>query len=187
LQHICLLPNEGNQEGRALYKQNQLMLALQVVEGKDCRQALEHIAAARAWPENLGAGKPFDADIDERLEDYLEAACSEQLGQTAEAARLWTKIVHYPPEATTAIPANTLVLALALRELGKPSAAESVLQSWLQREPGSRLARWCLDAYHGDVRAEPRREPPENDYEDCAVLRSYLLEKTSQGKAGLPR
>ena len=31
------------------------------------------IAKARLWPERLGAGKPYPADVDERLEDVLAA------------------------------------------------------------------------------------------------------------------
>jgi hypothetical protein len=33
------------------------------------------IQAARRWPENLGSGKPYPANVDERLEDWLASLC----------------------------------------------------------------------------------------------------------------
>ena len=58
LKTIQILPNEGATEGRQLYRENQLMLALDEMEKKNYKKALQYIAESKEWPENLGVGKP---------------------------------------------------------------------------------------------------------------------------------
>jgi glyoxylase-like metal-dependent hydrolase (beta-lactamase superfamily II) len=73
LARLTILPYEGAGEGRVLYREAKLMLAVDALRNNKVSVALRAIAAAREWPERLGAGKPYPADIDERLEDWLEA------------------------------------------------------------------------------------------------------------------
>ena len=42
---------------------------------KNTSEAKQWIQAAREWPENLGSGKPYPPEIDERIEDWLESLC----------------------------------------------------------------------------------------------------------------
>jgi hypothetical protein len=42
---------------------------------KNYRQALVFIRAAEEWPENLGVGKPYDSEVDLRLEKWMSALC----------------------------------------------------------------------------------------------------------------
>ena len=84
LDRLRLLPFEGSTEGRQLHKEARLMLALEKMKAGAYAEALPFIADARQWPENLGAGKPYAADLDERLEDWLEAVCDEQYAEIAD-------------------------------------------------------------------------------------------------------
>jgi hypothetical protein len=54
-----------------MYREAKLRLAEQAIAGKQWDAAEKLIADARLWPERLGAGKPYDADLDERWEDSL--------------------------------------------------------------------------------------------------------------------
>ena len=73
LARLNVIPYEGSIEGRRLYREAHLMLAVEALRKGDTRGAQREVDAARLWPENLGAGKPYPADVDERLEDFLAA------------------------------------------------------------------------------------------------------------------
>ncbi|TMI67660.1 MAG: DUF5107 domain-containing protein, partial [Bacteroidetes bacterium] len=97
LQTIQILPNEGATDGRQLYKETQLMLALDEMKKKNYKQALQYIAAARLWPENLGVGKPYDDDIDERVEDWLAYENYARLGNDQAAKQMLDHILAFKP------------------------------------------------------------------------------------------
>ncbi len=71
LDTLALLPYEGAGEAHALYREANLLGAVERLRARDANGALALINQAREWPERLGAGKPYPADVDERLEDLL--------------------------------------------------------------------------------------------------------------------
>ncbi len=87
LANLEVLPYEGRHDGHVLYRQAKLMLALQAIEREQWDSATALIEAARLWPERLGAGKPYAADIDERLEDLLLADVRYRSGASTERPR----------------------------------------------------------------------------------------------------
>ncbi len=92
LSTLAVLPYEGAAEGHALYREAKLMLAVDAMAAQRWDEAARLIAAAREWPERLGAGKPYDANRDERLEDWLSRVASARGGAQDEpsaAARAW--------------------------------------------------------------------------------------------------
>ena len=95
LKAIQILPNEGATEGRQLYRENQLMLALDEMEKKNYKKALQYIAASRQWPENLGVGKPYSEDIDERVENWLAYESYTRLGNEQAARPMLDKILAF--------------------------------------------------------------------------------------------
>ena len=133
LSRLSILPYEGAADGRALYRQAKLLLAVKAIRAGNWSQATQLIAAARQWPERLGAGKPYDADADERLENWLLADVEFRRGNRGAANAVWT-----------ALAANTMssgmasdVLPLwAMQKLGKGAAAAPRLADW----PPSRSA-----------------------------------------------
>ncbi len=72
LSDIQVLPFEGSSVGHKLYEQVKLTRALQLLQNKKYKAALQKVVEARRWPENLGVGKPYDDMIDGRLEDEIE-------------------------------------------------------------------------------------------------------------------
>lgn len=82
LDTLVVLPYEGAGEAHALYREANLLGAVARMRSGDTTGARELIAKAREWPERLGAGKPYPADVNEQLEDLLDArarAASNQL------------------------------------------------------------------------------------------------------------
>ena len=82
---LTVLPSEGASDGRGLYREAKLMLAADAIGARRWAEATRLIAAAREWPERLGAGRPYDADVDERLEDWLVADVRAKSGSVSEA------------------------------------------------------------------------------------------------------
>ncbi len=106
MSRLNVLPHEGATEAHGLYREAELMVAVQEMKAGRFDAALKRIAAAREWPEHLGVGKPYPADADERLEDYLEAQCLAKQGHAAEADALLAKLAagggsNWPRGATS--------------------------------------------------------------------------------------
>lgn len=152
LQTIKILPNEGATDGRQLYRETQLMLALEQMKNKEYAKALEYISAARLWPDELGVGKPYDADIDERLEDWLAYQNYLKLKNETGAQQMLNKILSFPyanNKGNISSSANNLISAWAMKISGKEEQAEKFLKDWNTKAPGNNLAQWAMSAYQG--------------------------------------
>jgi tetratricopeptide (TPR) repeat protein len=86
LAKIDVLPQEGAHEGRRIYREAWLFLALDNIRSGKYAKALSQIDKSRLWPENIGVGKPYDEDIDTRAEDYMSAHCHEKMNKKKQAA-----------------------------------------------------------------------------------------------------
>lgn len=72
LEHAHILPYEGSTEGHDIYRDAYLGYAEQLMNKGKYTEALEAVAKARLWPENLGVGMPYPDRIDSSREDTLE-------------------------------------------------------------------------------------------------------------------
>ena len=78
LQRATILPSEGDLSGRNIYREATLLFAAEYLRTKNPFEAKRWIQSARQWPENLGAGKPYPDEVDERIENWLESLCIPQ-------------------------------------------------------------------------------------------------------------
>jgi hypothetical protein len=78
LEKVVILPQEGAHEGHDIFEAANLKLALDRLEKKKYREVIQFLDDSRNWPENLGAGKPYEPDT--RLQDYVSAYCYGHLG-----------------------------------------------------------------------------------------------------------
>jgi len=142
LDEIEVLPFEGASGGRVLFRNAHIMLAIKNIEQNELSKAITHLDNARLWPENLGAGKPYE--IDELLEDYLELLVRQRMNQSEKSAVLLQKInIEFEQKEKIENP-NNIIKALILRENGKNKEALSVLQTWSSSSPNNELANWTL-------------------------------------------
>lgn len=92
LDNIIVIPYEGATDGHRLYKEAHLMLSVEDMQHKNYKKAISEISLARQWPERLGVGKPYEEDIDERLENFLLYQCYLKMGDKAKSAIAIEKI-----------------------------------------------------------------------------------------------
>lgn len=133
LSKLNIIPFEGATEGRILYREAKLMMALEEMQKHNYKKAGTLIAQSRLWPENLGAGKPYDDEIDSRLEDWMDYLCARQSAKN-NADNLLEKIIKFNPRVDNTvrnfIPANTVISAWAIEKTkGRPEASE-----WVNRQ-----------------------------------------------------
>jgi tetratricopeptide (TPR) repeat protein len=123
LAKLNVLPYEGATEGRALYREAQLMLGAADARAGKWAEAARRVAAAREWPEHLGAGKPYPEEVDERLEDRLQADCLERLGRVAEARAILDRLGPSTPARPGTLEYRVLAEWPRTRSGGLPAAA----------------------------------------------------------------
>jgi tetratricopeptide (TPR) repeat protein len=151
LTKIDIIPFEGATDGRGLYHEAKLMQAVDAMKKKQYKTALNFIKAAKIWPVNLGVGKPYQQDIDERLEDWLTYLCYTKQNNTALAQQALQKLIAFTPKIDNTVrnflPANNLISAWAYDALQNHAAAEQLLNQWQQKEPSNAIFNWCKTQY----------------------------------------
>jgi hypothetical protein len=149
-----IIPFEGATDGRALYWEAKMMQALQAMKNDKYKIALAFIKQASDWPENLGVGKPYDEDIDGRLEQFLSYQCLLQLKQKEAALAQLDKILAFKPGVYNTIrnfqPANNLVTKWAATAKGEKLDWNLWMKEQLEKYPQFRETfQWILDAGNG--------------------------------------
>jgi tetratricopeptide (TPR) repeat protein len=151
LTKLEILPFEGATAGRQLYHEAKLMQALAEMKNKQYKKALQFIADAKLWPQNLGVGKPYDEDIDERLENWMDYQCYTSLGNTETANKSLQKIIAFNPKVDNTVmnflPANQLISAWAIEKTSSANEAEKWLQNQARLYPANKIIQWCLQVY----------------------------------------
>ena len=140
LDKIVVIPYEGATDGRRLYKEAHLMLAVKAMQDKKYKTAAAEIGKAREWPERLGVGKPYQEDIDERLEQFLLYQCYTKLQDKAKASAALEQIKL---NKANVYASNKVISdwvdgnAAALDTLPVPAATDDngrVLAEWLKKQ-----------------------------------------------------
>ncbi|MGH2648494.1 MAG: tetratricopeptide repeat protein, partial [Ginsengibacter sp.] len=154
LSKIDILPFEGATIGRELYHEAELMQAINEIRKKNYTKALSFINDAKKWPENLGVGKPYQENIDERLEHWMTHLCYERTGKQAHATHLLQKIIDFRskidnPEINF-LPANDLITAWAVEKLHTKREATEWLQEEVKKYPDNKTIQWCQQIFEGE-------------------------------------
>jgi len=155
LKKIDILPFEGATIGRELYHEAELMQAIEKIRDKKYPAALVFINDAKKWPLNLGVGKPYPENLDERLEDWMSYKCYQQLGKKAEAQEALQKIIQFNPKVENTVsnflPANHLVTAWAMEELNGKAKAAEWLNAQVKQYPDNKILAWCKQVFENET------------------------------------
>lgn len=160
LDNTTILPYEGATDGRILYNSVWLIQAVERMEQKDYKKALSFIQKASEWPEHLGVGKPYDADIDVRIEDYLQALCYSSMRKSVLTEEGMDKVLAF--QQTFGV--NDLITAFAYRKRGQQEKGESILIGWKNSFPDNKNANWSYETFT-------------NGKSELAAIKEILLQK----------
>jgi len=152
LEKTHLIPFEGSIQGKYVYEQAYMLLAMDLMKKEKYREALVKLEKSKAWPENLGAGEPYEPD--NRMQDYLEATCHYKLGRTKEATDLRNKILEFTKtHYSDPRPSFNNLLALSiLQQRGDTGAANSLVQKIKASDQYSKpIAQWIVAYYTKDA------------------------------------
>ena len=163
-----ILPYEGATDGRRLYREAWLMQAVDQIKTKNHKTALASINKAKLWPENLGAGKPYDEDIDLRLEYYLEALVYEKTREKEKAKKKYEEIIAFKTSRGRN-QITDLITALAYKKTNRHGEGEKLLAAWKEKQPDNKMAQWAYAAYNG----EPTDDTPEGN-ESLRVMKEIV-------------
>ena len=149
-----IIPFEGATDGRGLYWEAKMMQALQAMKNGKYKIALTFIKQAGEWPENLGVGKPYDTDIDSRLEQFFLYKCLLQLKQKDAANEQLDKIIAFKSGVYNTIrnfqPANNLVTKWAIDAKRSPLDWNGWMKEEIEKYPQFKdIFQWVLDAGNG--------------------------------------
>lgn len=162
LKDTRVLPYEGAREGRHLYHQANMLLAIQTMKQKKWHKTLQLCRQARLWPEHLGVGKPYDPD--ERLEDYITALVLHRQGETGPAGRYLQRVIEYTQSHMESSGPNHYLAVLALRRLGRQKQAGEMLVRWLKKFPQDKIAQWCRAHFSGKSIPAPKITPRSREF-----------------------
>lgn len=160
LEKVTILPQEGAQEGHELYEITNLSLAVGLMEKNKFSEAIKYINDSKKWPENLGAGKPYEPDT--RFQDYLSAYCFKKLGNNKSAENTFTGIISYSEKNWfNAEPVNLYISNQVFSKSGKQKEADLFMKRWkaeqdslfnwnISEGSSAQKAQWMLAKYNGE-------------------------------------
>jgi hypothetical protein len=125
LEGMHILPSEGASQGKVVFEQVGLFLAMDFIRNKKYGEAIKMIEKSKKWPENLGVGKPYEVDI--RIQDYLKIFCLEKLNRKNETEALRKSIIDYTNSDMSPSFSNILAIRI-LQENGETEAANTLIQ-----------------------------------------------------------
>jgi tetratricopeptide (TPR) repeat protein len=149
LSQLNIIPFEGATEGRQLYREAKLMQGVEAMQNKDYKKSLQFINEAKLWPENLGEGKPYEADIDERLENWMTYLCYQRTKKNKQAGAVLESIISFSSQTSntpgTIFSANYLVTAWALEKKGQAAKASLWLEEQVKQHPLDKILIWVQE------------------------------------------
>jgi Tfp pilus assembly protein PilF len=156
LENTVILPHEGASYGRVTYRQAAVMESLEYLKKNNPDLALKSIDKARLWPENLGVGRPYE--VDERIEDFVEAKILMHSGDKEGARSLYQDVINNTRERRGRATSTDFLYLAALREMGMRQQSENFLAQWQRNAPNDPVLRWARAVMNNDLSSAQRIE-----------------------------
>ena len=126
LDGMTIIPFEGASEGKIIYEQASLLMAMDLIAKKKYSNAIKMIEKSKEYPERLGVGKPYV--VDTRIQDYLNIYCLEKMNRKSETGALRKSISEFQGVARRGNLYSNLLTIKTLTELGDKTAAAEMVQ-----------------------------------------------------------
>ncbi|MEH6304044.1 DUF5107 domain-containing protein [Olivibacter sp. CPCC 100613] len=136
LQRINILPFEGATDGRKLYEQTKLLLAIAALNKGQLDLTLKKVQETKLWPLNLGVGEPYTEEKDERMADWVAAQAYKEMRKTDLYTQALEKVANAKGAVLSPI---SLLQTAALVRLERKTEANEFMQSWLMKRKQQKL------------------------------------------------
>ncbi|MFV0389656.1 MAG: DUF5107 domain-containing protein [Pyrinomonadaceae bacterium] len=171
---LNILPYEGATDGRKLYREANLQLAIEALKNADTDTALKYIADSRIWLENLGVGKPYDEVIDSRIEDFLAAKAYDLAGKNSEKGVAFRKVLNKAPVVNSFGNYITLLSAQTNDEAKK---ANSELEKLSRENPTDAVTKWAVECFKNGYSTPPELLGADDDRRLIVAIMSITPDK----------
>ncbi|MBR8535900.1 DUF5107 domain-containing protein [Carboxylicivirga sediminis] len=146
LENFDVMPYEGATEGRNIYHEVCLRLAMRALERGQYSYVIDYANKAKLWPLNLGVGKHYD--VDERLDDFLIAIANENLGKKEEAKACYEKVMgHQTPQYLNE--SSKLLWQVLVHSRNNQYEANAIIEDAIKKEPDNLYIQWVKNVYAG--------------------------------------
>jgi tetratricopeptide (TPR) repeat protein len=167
LEGMHILPFEGASQGKVIFEQACLFLAMDLIKDKRYREAITKIEKSKEWPENLGVGKPYEADT--CIQDYLEIFCLKKLDRANETDLLRKSLLDYTNQHIMQPSFNHILAIRILKENGETEAANTLIQKMVDSEQHANpIYQWVIATYKNE-------QTKVNDLEKGFAKNNYFL------------
>lgn len=153
LDTLHVIPYEGATDGRNLYRNACLLSGMEALQQNKPEQTLQWVEKSMLWPKHLGVGKPYDADIDLRVESLIQSMAYKKQGNTAMYQQALARAAA--PATDPGFAASEYAAALALKALGREKEGLLRLKAWEKARPDHPLAKWAVAAFNKKAKTEP--------------------------------
>lgn len=145
LKGIHVLPSEGNRDGQLLHRQTKLMLAADALSKNNIKLAKQKISEAQLWPRNLGAGKPYQENIDSRIEDWFNALIAQKTKDFGAKNDYLKKVATSKRNKYSK---DYILQAMAYYQLGEKQMADKMFNSWFSVQEEPNVKDWGKSFYN---------------------------------------
>lgn len=145
---LNIIPFEGATQGHELYREVKINLAIKSLQDNKMNEAKKYLTQSKLWPENLGVGKPYDENIDTRLEDWFEYLIEKKLDPKNKntSTILLNKIIAFTPKVENTVanfyPSNHWITYLAFKALNKDAEGEKWLKNQIGKIANRQISQW---------------------------------------------
>ena len=180
LEKVRILPMEGAHEGHDIFEQANLSLAVQMTEKGKYREALKYLENSENWPENLGAGKPFEPDT--RFQDFISAYCYEKLEKQKSADECYARIKSFSAKENgqNEDPLNLFIANRILIDNGKKAEADRAMEKWKMEQDS--LYNWNISSGSSSPRAQWVIARYYHEDEKAALLEKEIASVPSENR-----
>ena len=140
LEKFYALPAEGATAGRMLYREAAIRAALDACGKRKYNDALSYARKAKLWPENLGAGQPYE--VDERMENYVLSKAYAHLGRKQLADEYAGAVMGHIISADQTQKSEVALQVATLVEHGRRPDAVQLIENALQLDPENQFLAW---------------------------------------------
>jgi tetratricopeptide (TPR) repeat protein len=168
LTDIQILPFEGSYESRLVYEQAHLKQALEYVEDKKHKKAIETLNQAMEWPENIGVGKPYEPD--ERMQEFLLAYNYQKIGEKDLYEKYMQKVIENTEKRIDSSRPENLLGLVALQLTGKSERADALYQKIVSNTDLSEQYRqWLTNQYNAGENQSTPVDVPDADFSEYTL------------------